>query len=149
MFQDDDCVFSEYRNQSAKHIGQVQHGIRRVEKHHIKAFSCAFNFFQRPAPVGGHDPRSVTVSKGICILYLYCARLSVMIHKAGIFRPAAERLKAQRTASGKKIQHPAAADLALKHIEEVFPNPVQRRPCVPPLRRFDSPASGFPGYNSH
>ena len=74
--------------------------------------------------------------------------LPVPVRQHGESRAAAQRFKAQRSAAREQVQHPGVHAPALQHIEQVFPDPVQRRPGVQARRRLDLPASGASSDNS-
>ena len=63
--------------------------------------------------------------------------------------PAAQRLKAQRSCTGKDIQDLLIADTIAKYIEQRLLYTVSRWPGQLPLRGFQPAAAGGSRYNSH
>ena len=73
----------------------------------------------------------------------------ITVRHHGVIGPAAEGFQAQGSAAGEQVQNAGFGNFALQHIEQVFPDPVQRGPGIHSGRSLDGPSPGCPGDNPH
>ena len=107
VFQHNDRVPIQQREQPAEHVPQVCHPVRRIQENQAKPFSVLPERRQRRLPVAANQPCALLVSQRRQVPLLNLAGFPVVIDHHREIRAPAQGLQAQSAAPGKQVQHPA------------------------------------------
>ena len=119
---------------------------RRIKKYSVEHLPTTR---QINGSVTAHQLQALTGPQTVCTLPQRLAHRPLAFHHHHPTRTARERLKAQRTTSGKQIETTEPIQSLSEPVEQRLPHPVRRRPQARCIRETDPAAAPVPANDAN